>query len=158
MGNDGKLLREIEAGVITEIMARGKYAQWGWGTFSSMMSALCSPVSWQHKADWLWFLGGMIIKLMMVVSNASKGRCEQWVRMKKQIKTAWEQDDSIQVSMCLEEKAAISIQVKKTSLLWPRNSIFRLFSYFPIDILVSIQVSKDGGTWILIAAFLAIQR
>lgn len=27
LGNDGKLLREIEAGVITEIMARGKYAQ-----------------------------------------------------------------------------------------------------------------------------------
>jgi len=30
------------------------------------------------------------------------------------------------------------------------------FSYFPTDRLV--QVSKDGCTWILIAAFLAIQR
>ena len=107
-----------------------RYARWGWGTFSSMMSALCNPMLWQHKAGRLWLPGGMIIKEMTEVSNASKGRREQWVRMKKQIKTAWEEDDSIQVSMRLEDNAAISIKIKKTSPLWPRNSIFRLFLLF----------------------------
>ena len=76
------------------------------------MSALSNPMLWQHEAGRLWVLGGTIVKIMTAVSNASKGRCEQWVRMKKQIKTAGEKDNSIQVSMCLEESVAISIKVK----------------------------------------------
>jgi hypothetical protein len=34
--------------------------------------------------------GGITVKIMIVTANARKGGCEEWIRLKKQIKIAGE--------------------------------------------------------------------
>lgn len=73
-----------------------------------------------HKGGWLCLLqvlAGMIVKIMMAVSNARKAGSEQWVRMKKQIKTAREIMVFKFLYSLLEENVATSIKIKDMSTL-----------------------------------------